>query len=242
MMHLRKLAHLFGLLAISGIAIWYWYDSFVVAIIFGSNVVIKFFKLKIIIAWLIRFIFIRLPQRILTNIFTSYAFRRSYMTLVFGWLQLRLTRLRELSLFKLIVAGSLATIIAGVSIWQFGFYLILIYEFENLLASVWRKIWPSLSETAFIKGWRKILTKLAHLVPFQLYLNIENWFEEKVFVPLEEAGDKHRVQLVSNLLGWWKTFNIYLAKDKFLPSPPDLNKSRSLSRPRPGRFKKDQVP
>jgi hypothetical protein len=178
------------------VAISYFFQITFVAVLTSLLLALKQFKVVWVFEWLLRFILIRLPQRIITSSFTRYFISSKRQQRIIEWFKRQQAYLQLHSRTRLVFYGIIAMLIMGVSIWTAGVWLLFIYELPTLARMIWDRIWPTLSETAFMKAINRLLVLLAPTKAGQLFLRVLAWFRHHFEVRVEETGEQHQEQVV----------------------------------------------
>jgi hypothetical protein len=167
-----------------------------VAIVAALMVFFKGFKFTFLIQWFMRFLLIRVPQRILTTWVKLYFIDRATLEKAKRWLNRQQLYWRTHHKTRLLIFGALALILMGASAWAIGLWLLLIYEVEVLALMMWRRIWPTLSETAVVQALNKALGLLAKTKIGRVYTAADAWLEERLRRTAETTGATHKRKVV----------------------------------------------
>lgn len=206
------------LLVVVLISVWVSYQFNITFLAIATSLLLTLKKIKVvwIFEWLVRFIFIRAPQRLLTALVQIYIIDRKTMTWVLGRLKRYQDYLRTHHKTKLIVFGVLALVLMGASAWWIGLWLLVIYEVETVLMFIWRRIWPTLSETAFVQALGRLFVLLGNTKIGRLYKQADAWLETKLRRSAEEIGKAHKERVVASVEEVLTSF----LKTAPMPPPP----------------------
>lgn len=220
-MRLAFFAALVVAVLLSVVVSYYFHITFVALL---TGLVFSFKQVKVIwvFEWLARFLLIRVPQRVLTALVKLYVIDRRTMTKVLELMKRYQEYLRRHHKTKLVIFGILALILMGVSAWWIGVWLLLIYEVEVLLLMVWRRIWPTVSETALMQAIARLFRLVAHTRLGQLVIRADRWLETHLRRSAEETGKMHKEQ-IRKALEEVLTSNL---KGVPLPPPPPRETNR----------------
>lgn len=206
------------LLVVVLISVWISYQFDITFVVIAASLLIAMKKVKLIwiFDWFIRFIFIRAPQRLLTALVQIYIIDRKTMTWILETLKGYQNYLRAHHKTKLIVGSVIALILMGALAWWIGLWLLVIYEVETVAMFVWRRIWPTLSETAFVQALERLFTLLSNTRIGRLYKQADAWLEVKLRRSAEEIGKAHKELVVASVEEVLRSF----LKTAPMPPPP----------------------
>lgn len=196
-----RLALLVAFLVTVLLSIWVSFHFHItfIALVTGFLVSLKQIKVIWIFEWLLRFLFVRLPQRVLTALVKLYVIDRKTM----HWLTTTAKRyhdyLRQHHKTKLIVASILALILMGVSAWWIGLWLLVIYEVETLFLMIWKRVWPMISETAFVETVARCGRLFGNTRLGRLLKRADAWLEEYLRRNAENVGQRHKQYLIDTI-------------------------------------------
>jgi hypothetical protein len=103
-----------------------------------------------------------------------------------------------------------------VSAWAIGLWLLVIYEVETLLMFLWRRIWPTLSETTFVQALGRLFGLLGNTQIGRLYKRADAWLEIKLRRSAEEIGKAHKERVVDSIE---EVLTAFLKTAPMLPPP-----------------------
>lgn len=190
-MRIRVIALLVGVLVLSyGISATF--DINFVALFAGIFVFLKSFKLTFIVQWIGRFVLIQLPKRLMTTAVKLYIIDRKRMQQISAWFTRQQLHWRKHYKLRLVVLGSLGLVIAIISAWWIGVWLLVLYEVEVLLEILWRKVWPTLSETLFVKSVSTCYQGLKKTRLGRFIIRIDTFLENHFRKKMEQTGTTHK--------------------------------------------------
>ena len=178
------------------VAVSYYFHITFVAVFAGLLFSLKQIKLSWVIEWLIRFFLIRLPQRIITSAFIRYLIGSKLQGRILAWLKRQQLFLQQHSKTRLVLYGVVALLIMSLSAWQIGVWLLVVYELKTLLVLIWERIWPTLSEYAFVQSLSRFVQLIGRTWPGRQFLKVMNWFKTNIEAKVEEAGEEHKEEAI----------------------------------------------
>ncbi len=185
--------------------------AFVTSILF----LFKGFKVTFVFEWMLRFLFVRVPQRIVTSAMKLYIIDRQRSQKIIDWLNARQRYWRTHHKVRIITLGAIALVVMGISAWWVGIWLLVIYEFEVLIGMIWQKVSKTLSETALVSMFDKTVNYL-HATKFgRVITGFDQWVETSVRQRIERLGEHHK----KTIIALCREFVVMNAKFAF-PHPP----------------------
>ncbi len=178
------------------VAISYYFHITFVAVFAGLLFALKQIKLSWVFEWLLRFFLIRLPQRIITSAFIRYLIGSKLQGQVLAWLKRQQHFLQQHSKTRLVLYGVVALLVMGASAWVIGVWLLVLYELDVLVRLIWERIWPSLSEYAFVQSLQRFFEMSKRTWVGRQFLKVVSWFQTNVEARVEEAGEEHKENAV----------------------------------------------
>lgn len=224
-MRLVLIALLLGVILVS-VVISLVFNIKFVALATGVLFLFKGFKVTFLLEWLLRFTFIRVPQRILKAAVQLYLIDRETKQKIVTWFDRQQKHWRTHHKTRLVIMGIIALIFMGASAWWIGIWLLVIYEVETLLLLVWRKTWPMLSETAAMKAVGQLFEGIRHTRLGRIITIVDTWLEHQLRKRMEQLGRSHQ-RVIAN---WCQEFLILNTKF-MMPWPPHTYTTLAATQP-----------